>query len=355
MKIKRGKSYDELCNDLRSGGLKWRPGIDQELVNSNGDIASSTLGYQYTIQTTTLIRAKVITQKFYEVPPAELVPMAIGEGAWMESIQTNLVYQASGDFDRGIVSIADPSDIAQVSVGLAPVPAKVVSWAMGYTYSNMEIEKALAADNWDVISAKVAALKKLWDLGIQKTAFLGSLTDLTNVPGLLSNSAVNANTAIITKAISSMSTTELQSLISTLLAEYFSNSGSTVLPDTFIMPMSDYLGMGVPYSGTFPVASMLEYFVMMFRSITGNPNFMIKPLAYANQAQNSGYWRTGGTNRYVLYRKDPETIRMDLPVDIILNAPGTPNNFNWNGVGVGQFTGAIAYRPREIEYFDWHV
>ena len=351
--IKRGKPYTELVNELKTSGARWQPGMT--LTNSNGDIATSTLGYQYTIQTTTLIRAKVITQKFYEIPPAELVPIAIGEGAWMESIQTNLVYQASGDFERGIVSVADPSNLAQVSVGLAPVPAKVVSWAMGYTYSNMEVEKALAADNWDVVTAKVAALKKLWDLGIQKIAFLGSKSDPTNVPGLLSNSSVNANTAIITAAISSLSTANLQTLISALLADYFSNSNSTVLPDTFIMPMSDYLGMGVPYSGQFPMRSMLNYFQEMFREITQNPNFMIKGLAYANQAQNAGYWATVGTNRYVLYRRDPETIRMDLPVDFILNAPGTPNNFNWEGVGVGQFTGAIAYRPAEIRYYDWHV
>jgi len=351
--IRRPKKYDELINELKTGGARWQPGMT--LLNANGDISTSTLGYQYTIQTTTLIRAKTVMQKFYEIPPAELVPMAIGEGAWMESIQTNLVYQASGDFERGIVSVADPSNVAQVSVGLAPVPAKIVSWAMGYQYSNMEIEKALAADNWDVVSAKVAALKKLWDLGIQKIAFLGSKSDPTGVPGLLSQTSVNASTAIIAKAISSMSTTELQALISALLSDYFSNSNSTVLPDTFVMPMSDYLGMGVPYSGTFPVASMLEYFVRMFREITQNPNFMIKPLAYANQAINAGYWAVAGTNRYVLYRKDPETIRMDLPVDLILNAPGTGNNFNWEGVGVGQFTGAIAYRPAEIRYYDWHV
>lgn len=352
MPIKRGKSYDELANDLKKGGgVSWAPGLS--MYNTNGDINSTSLGYQYTIQTTHLIRAKTIQQKFYEVPPAEFVPIEIGEGAWMGDIQTNLVYQASGDFDRGIVSVADPSDIAQVSVGLAPVPAKIVTWAMGYTYSNMEIEKALAADNWDVVSAKVAALKKLWDLGIQKTAFLGSKMDLTNVPGLLSQSSVNATTGIITAAISSLSTSQLQTLISALLADYFSNSNSTVLPDTFVMPMSDYLGMGVPYSGTFPVTSMLTYFQDMFRQITQNPNFKILGLAYANQATNAGYWAVGGTNRYVLYRRDPETIRMVLPVDLILNAPATPNNFNWEGVGVGQFTGAIAYRPAEIRYYDW--
>lgn len=331
--------------------VPWQPGMS--LKNSNGDIAPSTLGYQYAIQTTTQIRPKVIEQKFYEVPPAEFVPIVIGEGAWMETIQTNLTYDSAGDFESGIVSLTDPSNIAQVSTGLAPVPAKVVTWAKGYGYSTPEVEKALASNNWDVIASKMSALKRNWDLGIQKIAFLGSKSDSSHVPGLLSNSNVNVDLSIITKAISSMSTTELQTLISQLLADFFSNSNSTVLPDMFVMPMSDYLGLGVPYSGSFPVNSMLEYFVKMFREITQKPNFQVKGVAYANQAINAGYWDVGGTNRYVLYVKDAETLRMDLPVDFTLNAPATANNFNWQGVGVGQFTGAVAYRPAQMRYYDW--
>ena len=349
--IRRGKSYDELCNDLKTkGGIAWQPGM--ELFNSNGDINTSSMGYQYTIQTTHLIRAKVITQKFYEVPVTEYVPMEIGEGAWMENIQTNLVYQTGGDFERGNISMSDPTNITQVGVGLAPVPATIITWAMGYQYSNVEIEKALAADNWDVVQAKVGALKKLWDLGLQQIAFLGSKSNLTNVPGLLSQSAVNVNTSIITLNISSMSSSQFATLVQLLLNDYFANSNSTVLPDTFVIPMSDYLGLATPVASGFPVVSQLTYLLDAFKQITQNPNFKIMGLAYANQSQNAGYWASNGTYRYTLYRRDPEVIRMVLPVDLILNAPGTSNNFNWNGVGVGQYTGAIAYRPAEIRYYD---
>lgn len=345
------KSYQTLLNEMGSGRMGWAPGMSMK--NSNGDIAPSTLGYQYTIQTTTLIRAKVIEQKFYEVPPAEFVPIEIGQGAWMEQFQTNLVYDAAGDFETGVISLADPSDLAQVSAGLAPVPAKIVTWAKGYQYSNPEVEKALASDNWDVITAKQTVLKRNWDLGIQKIAFLGMQSDSTLVPGLLSNPNVNVDTVTITQAISTMSTAQLQTLIANLLAAFFLNSNNTVLPDTFVMPMSDYLGMGVPYSGSFPVVSMIEYFENMFKRMTGKPNFRVRGLVYSNQAANAGYWAPAGTNRYCLYTMDSETINMQIPVDFILNAPNTGNNFNWEGVGCGQFTGAIAYRPRQMDYFDW--
>jgi hypothetical protein len=84
----------------RGSGAKvaWKPGMHMELMNSNGAVDPSTLGYEYTIQTTTQIRAEVVEQVFYEVPLADFVPMLVGTGAWMENIKTNLVYQAGGDF-----------------------------------------------------------------------------------------------------------------------------------------------------------------------------------------------------------------------------------------------------------------
>jgi hypothetical protein len=331
--------------------IPWQPGLS--LRNSNGDIDSSTLGYQYAKQTTNLVRPQVVAQKYYTVPLAEFVPVIIGSGAWMEGIITNLTYDAAGDFESGIISVADPSRIAQVSAGLAPKLAKITTWAKGYTYSTPEVEKAMASNNWDVVAAKLSALKRNWDLGIQKIGFLGSKVDPVGIPGLLSSPDVNVDTAIITKAISAMSADELTTFISLILGDAFANSNSTVKPNRWVMPMKDFLGLGVPYSSAYPNVSKLSYLTQMLRELSEDASFKISGLAYCDQANNAGYWAVNGTNRHILYRKDPETLKMDIPVDFQLGAPGTGNNFNWEGVGVGQFTGAIFYRPREAKYYDW--
>jgi hypothetical protein len=331
--------------------IAWQPGMT--LRNANGDVSASTLGYQYAIQTTSFVRPQIIQQKYYEIPPAEFVPIVIGTGAWMEAIQTNIVMDVAGDFESGVISVADPSRIAQVSAGLTTQLAKIVTWAKGYQYSTPEMEKALASNNWDVVAAKMAALKRNWDLGIQKIAFLGAKFDPTNVPGLLSNAAVNVSTAVITAAIGSLTAAQFSTFIGSLLEDYFANSKFTVMPNTLVMPMSDYLSLGVPVASGFPNVSMLTYLEDMLKRMTQQPGFIIRGLAYCNKAQNAGYWASGGTNRYMLYRKDPETLRMDIPVDFMLNAPGTSNNFNWEGVAAGQFTGTIIYRPAECRYYDW--
>ncbi len=237
-------------------------------------------------------------------------------------------------------------------MGTAPITTKIVTWAKGYQYTVPEVQKALASTNWDVVSSKMEALKRNWDLGIQKVAFLGFLPDLTHVAGLLTNSQVTADTGTITKNISTMSSAELSTLVATIMGAYFSNSNNTVLPNKFIIPMDDYLGLATPFASGFPIVSMLSYLEDAFKKITGNANFKILPLAYASATNNAGYVSVSGKQRYVLYRDDVDTLAMDLPVDFYLSPAGTGNNFQWNGVGAGQFTGVTIYRPAEVIYFD---
>ena len=331
--------------------IPWQPGMTLE--NANGAVADTSLGYQYAIQTTTLIRAKVIEQKFYKIPFAEYIPVEVGTGAFLEEIKTNLTYDSAGSFESGIQGTSSgPTQVAQVTVGTSPKTAAIVTWAKGYQYNLVELKKALASNNWDVVSSKMKALKRNWDLGLQETSFLG-LKSNSNVPGLLSNSEVTVDTTTITGYISALSYTDFATFVKNLMAAYFANSNSTVLPDTFAIPMVDYLGLEVPVSPQFPMVSMLDYLEKAFKRASQNPNFKIIGIAYCDQANNAGYWAANGSNRYVLYRRDPETLKMDIPVDFILNPAATADNYNWNGVGLGQFSGTIIYRVPEVLYFNW--
>jgi len=342
------KQNSILGKELRNSKIPWKSGY--KLTNSDGNIDSSSLGYQYATQTTTFIRERVVEQKFYTVPIADYVPVDVGVGAWMEEIKTNLVYDVAGDFASGIISVSNaPSAIPTVDVGTSPITAKVITWAKGYQYSVPEVSKALASNNWDVVSGKMSALTKNWQLGLQQIAFLGLQQDQTNVPGLLTSPQVTINTTVIPANISSLDSTQFQSLVANILGAYLLNANYTVMPNRFIMPLSDYAGLGTAASSAFPINDMISYLENMFKKITGEKDFKILPLAYAQQAQNAAF---NNTNRYVLYRYDPETVKMDIPVDFTLNPAGTSNNWNWMGVGGGQFTGAIAYRPAELLYFD---
>jgi hypothetical protein len=334
---------------MKKGLLKWQPGM--RIENSAGTINPNTLGYQYTIQTTTqILPEKVIGQTFYTVPFEKFVPVEVGLAAWMEQIKINTGFRLAGNFFQGLSSLSQGNaQMARVDVGLAPVTVAIDTFTGGYDYTIAEINKALASDNWDVVSDKMIALKEMWDLGLQAVCFLGNPGDQTNFPGLLTNANVTINTTVIPQLINSMSSTQYATFVANIIQTYFSNTNFTMMPDTFVIPYTDWNGLVTPVSAQFPNVSMLTYLLDAFRQVTGNPNFSIMPLAYCDTVNNTALI---GHYRYALYHRDPRTLRMFVPVDFMLNPAGTANNWQFQGVAAGQFTSPVIIKPAEVLYFD---
>jgi hypothetical protein len=335
---------------LNAAPQGWIAGMT--MLNANGDVDPASFGYDYVVRTTTFLRTKSIQQKFYEVPPADFMTVEVGEGAWLEQITQNLEFNAADDFESGIQNISGgKSEMAEVDVALSPKTYPIVTWGKGYRYSLAELKKALAANSWDVVKAKTDALKKNWDLGIQAMAFLGSKST-AGVYGLINLPEPTIDTTAITGNISEMDPDVFAAFVQSVLGLYYANANSTVLPDTFVIPMDDYLGLSAPVSAAFPMNSKIEFLENAFKRSTGNPGFKIAGLAYAMKANNIGRTTANGSQRYTLYRNDPETVRMSIPTQFTLTSPGTADNYQWKGVAYGQYSGVQNYRPREVYYFD---
>lgn len=320
----------------------------QRVTKQVGEIANAN-GFDIDITTLTDIKTKVTTQKFYTVTPSEYLPVVAGEGAWAEDLLTYKSFSTGGNFEAGIVDAGSGNGKLQTTdTAIEGVRVPTKFWGNELNYNLMELNRASKSGNWSLIQAKEEARFKSWQLGVQKTAFLG-LASADDVTGLLTQTDVTANTTLITKDISSMTSTEFEALIAGLLPAYYANSNNTAMPDTFIIPTDDYLGLGSASDATFPLKSKLERLLDALRMMTANPNFEIKPLSYSQQ-ENNGLSK----NRYVLYnRSDDASLRMDVPIGYTTTVMDTVNGFNYTSVAYGQFTGAVAYRPKEMLYFDY--
>ena len=321
------------------------------LTNANGDIDTSGLGYQYVIDTLTEIRSNVIKQKFYKTAPGDFMPVDVGFGAWNDEIVQNLTIQSGGDFYSGdIDTSSDTSRLAQVDAGIAPIRMPNQIWAKQALWTIVDIAKSAAAGNWDAVASKIESLKTDWDLGVQETAFLGH-PSISGMTGLLNNADVNINTTLITVPISEMSETQFTSFVSSVLGLYFGNSNNTQdKPDMLVMPADDYLGLVGPTSSTFMNISKIEYLQNAFVKATDNPGFQIKGLAYAQSAINAS--RSITKNRYILYKNDPDVMKLNIPVDFTMRDARSANDFNWTQPAVGQYSGLLVNRPREMYYID---
>lgn len=322
-------------------------------LKNEADEKLNALGFKIDIDTLTGIKAKVTSQKFYEIKPSEYLPIVVGENAFSEDILTYKDYSVGGDFESGIIQgSTNPSRTDKVDAAIEGVLIPIVDWRKAIEYNLIELGKASKSGNWSLVEAKERSRFKNWQLGIQSIAFLGS-KQLSTTKGLLTQSDVASNTTTIPDFIKDMSTSEFETLVANVLSDYFTNSNNTAMPTHFVIPTSDFLGLGAPTSATYWGGTKMDWLITTFRTITGNPNFKILPLAYAQKALNLDVLGAGsGLNRYTLYRYDDESLRMDIPIDYTTTITDTINGFDYQSTAYGQFTGAKAYRPKEMLYFD---
>lgn len=318
----------------------------------------NALGYEIPITTLTTIMKKITEQKFFEIAPADYLPVRVGEGAWSAQLTTYRSFQMGGQFEDGIMDTgANNARQAAADAGVDSLSIKVFNWAKSIGWSIFDLELAARSGNWDLVTAKEKARKKNWDLGIQKIAFLGANGNNASggsCLGLLNQgSSVQTNTSVITKAISSMSTAELKVFTAAIMEAYRSNCQRTAWPTHFIIPESDYNGLASQASPDFPIKSTLQLLEEMFQVITRNKQFKILPLAYGDAAYHSDVSAIAGKQVYVLLNYDEEALRMDIPVDYTNTLANSLDNFNFQNSGYGQFTGVLAYRPLEMLYFTY--
>lgn len=325
--------------------------MEKNIVNMNQKIVND-LGYQIDITTLTAITKRVVEQKFYQIKPSDYLPVTVGEGAWSTSLLTYRSFNLGENFGAGILDTGSSnSRMHDYSAGVDSVSVPIKNWGGTITYTLMQLQQAAKAGNWSLIESLETSRKTAWDLGIQRTAFLGLDGD-TGVKGLLTMTGVNANTDIIDQYLSDMTATELNAVCSTIYEAYRANAQRTAVPDRFIIPEQDYNGLASQFSEQFPVKTKLEVLEGMFKTMTMNPGFKILPLAYAGQALNADVSGLN-KNRYTLLQYNPDSVRMDIPIDYNNTMANSLNNFQYQNVGYGQFTGAYAYRPPTALYFDW--
>lgn len=307
------------------------------------------LGFDIDITTLTQIVKKVTLQKFFEIMPADFMPVRVGEGAWSQIMTTYRSFALADDFSTGIINTGGQnSRLAAGDAGVDAINVPVKNWAKEIGWTIFDIQQAAKSGNWDLITAKEEARLKNWQLGIQKVAFLGLAGDAA-VQGLLSQSVVVPNTTLIVKAISAMSNTELSTFLQGLLAAYRIQVNFSAWPSHFAIPETDYLGLATPSSSDFPIRSKLNLIEETLQTMTKRKDFKILPCAYGDKVNNSL-----GVQRYALYNGvDDASIRMDIPVDYTNTLANSVNSFQFQNVGYGQFTGVGLYRPLELMYMQY--
>lgn len=324
-------------------------GLEVANFRNTEQLLNST-GYEIDITTLTAISKRVVEQKFYTVAPAQYMPVKVGENSFASEILTYRDFSIGGDFESGNINTgASNSRLSEADSAVDSITVPIIGWVKQIGWTIFDLQLASKSGNWDLVSSKEKARKKIWDLGIQKIAFVGSTSD-SNVKGLLTQDDVTANTTTITKYIKDMSATEFNTFAQTIIGDYRSNANYTAMPTHFIIPELDYTGLASFPDATYPLKTKLDLLKEAFRAITQNPNFEIKPLSYADQVNNAD---VSGLNKnvYTLLNYDEDSVNMNIPLNYTNTVANTVNGFQFQNAAYGRYSGCKAYRPKEMLYF----
>lgn len=309
---------------------------------------SEQYGYLVPMTTLTAVLRDVAQQKFYQIPVADYLPVRVGtEAAFAEDILMFRSFQVGGDFEKGYIETANEGRLASTDAQLDAIRVKARMWAKELNWSIIDVAKAAKTGIWDLVTQKEKSRRTNWDLGIQKTAFLGSRDG--TMEGLATLSDVTVNTTLIPAAINLMSDAQFQAFAQGIISAYLANNNYTAMPNRLYIPQSDYVALATATSVQFPIKSKIEYLRDVLKAATNQQDFEIKPLAYLQVAQSDGKL---SADRYILMRYDEDVARFEIPVDYTVTVPNSIEGFTLRNVAYGQHSGVLDARPQEILYMD---
>lgn len=348
--------WNTMTNDEKRITTYWHRYVNN--MAKNGRFGNA-LGAEIPITTLTTIVKRVSEQKFYEIAPADYLPIAVGNGTWSSNLTTYRSFDIASNFEEGIINTgASNTRIASANAGVDALNIKVNNWAFQNGWTVFDLEQAAKSGNWDLVAAKEKARKRVWDLGVQRIAFLGAIgQNGTNGPilGLLNQAGVTVDTSLVTTSIKSMSYTQLDTFVQNALQAYRANCNYTAYPTHLILTEATFNGLQSQVNPEFPVKTKLQYLLESFKVLTHNDDFKILPLTYAQASVASTFGVTlpFASEMYVMLNYDEDSIRMDVPLDYTNTLANSVDNFMFQNVGYGQLTGALAYRPAELYYFGY--
>lgn len=320
-----------------------------ELKRLNNAAAVDSLGFEQLITTQTEIVAGVIQTKYYELlgqSLSDFVPFDVGRGAYSTNIFQYTAGYVGSPFESGLVQPSTGLGInAKSSIQIDGISIKNNFWRMDYEVSHEIIEMGkVNVQAFSIIEENEKARKKVYDLGMQKVTFLG-IPD-NGVEGLLNMAAVNIDTSLFPVKLAAMSSAQLQTLASNLLAAYLANNGATQMPNRLCIPTSDYVALGVPSDPNFPLKTKRDILEEALRQ-GGAVDIKIVHTTYNEKAASDGQHA-----RYVLYRHDADSLRMYIPKPYTPHALYPMNGVDFISVAESQFSGVVAIRPKEMLYMD---
>jgi len=266
------------------------------------------LAYNFVVNQTTAIESQVIRIQYPEVQYPDLVPVDTATGnEWVKSITY---------YSADMVGRADWFHHTALDVPLAELSREkfergMEMAAIGYRYTLEEVANAMNTPGLNLTADKAAACRRAYEEFVDNLALRGSVPK--NMQGLINSSLVTATTAPADGAAGATtfaSKTNQQVIrdINSAMTGIATGTNWLYYADTILLPPAVLVGLAgriIEYSSMTLLDWIKQYNVLTVQ--TGRPI----TLAGVRGLETAGL---GGISRMVAYRRDPEELKMHIPM-----------------------------------------
>lgn len=310
--------------------------------NFTQDAQQQALGFL--VSQTTYIEPQVYRMRYPDLNYRELVPIDSSGSEWAKSI-TFFSVDMVGHADW-FNHLAHDVPIADITRGKYEVGIEMA--AVGYRYTLEELGQAMMVPNLNLTVERAAAARRAYDEFCHNVALYGAVAK--NWFGLMNHPAptiINAaNTWNFRLAQAPVQTTQIMQDINGVLSNIWQSSLTVEMADTVLLPLS----------------------AMTLLSMTQLPNTTMNLMQWIKQnnvyTQQTGQQLTmvgvrgldtasaSGGGRIVAYRKDPDIVKMHIPMPHRFLPVWQTGPMIFDIPGIFRLGGLEIRRPMAFRYLD---
>jgi len=318
------------------------------LINSRQEILNSVGFGDIDLTLLTVLERSVSEQKFYRLnglTPEDFVPIDNTQGGFADYIKVLRSYaNIDGDIDtwlRG--NDTDNAHRGQGGVKLDDAAVKIWNLDKMLSYSLFELRQSMQTGVWNVVKEKEIARKADHDISYQKAILAGNGGQFS---GLLNQSTVSTDATILPTTIGAMTAAQFRTFLASVFSNYFAQTGYTQMPNTLVVPYTDFLAMSTNVDETYALfgKTMKARLEEVFKDATGRADARILPLAYCEASMNSGFYK------YALYNKEFDTLRAYRPFNYDVVQGTTVDGMNFQNTAYSRSSDVFVNRPKEMLY-----
>jgi len=280
------------------------------------------------------IRPQVFEVAYADIKYPTILPVTSEAGNAAQTF-TYRIMDSTGEF-KLIADAAD--DLPRADISQVEKSINIRSFGGSFGYTVQELRAAQMA-NISLEQRRASAVRRAYEEKVENVAMFGEST--VNLAGFFNNSTVDIIAADrwFTGSTASGNSQDMLELLNYGVSAIINASNMKEQPDTILMAYEDYNKVSTTRNSDSSDVTVLEYFL--------RTNPYIRNVEPINQLDASN--SVLGTNRMVVYKRDPEKVQLHIPQPLELFPP-QQRGLEFIVPAHARVGGVALYYPKSVIY-----